>query len=565
MLSQPPHRGLSGGGDQGVLPRGERQPDVHAAAGAAAAAARPSQRKRTPPASSSRRPTGRGRGGRRRPPAGLRRLARRAARAAARSRTSPTTTSSSAAGEEPTPGLVRESFFQQAIAGPDQLRQRRGLRALRALRRLRPRRRRAQQPRRPRRLPRPARPHAFGSFRELLEAVTLEPDHGRLPRHGGQQQGDPRARAHSQRELRPRGPAALLDRPLPAPPRRHAPARRRQPADPDLRPGVGRGLRAGLHRLDARRPAPAPSRSASSGRSATTASRWSPGRSTTRPTRSGCSTAPSCRPGRARRQDLEAALDDIVRHPNVGPFFCRFLIQRLVTSNPSPAYVYRCGQAFADNGAGARGDLAAVVRAVLLDYEARSADAGGAAGLRPPARAGGAARGPAAGARRRRRATAAGALDQLERQSGLCSGQIPLRAPTVFNFFEPGYALPGEIAAGRAGLAGVPDRDRDHGRRRRQLPHSRCSARAATERQLVLDLTPFLPPQAPTDEALLDRVDLLFFAGAMSAETRGILRDALADADFPRQSRAASAAPSSGWRAWRPSPRCRNRRLEMRR
>ena len=73
-------------------------------------------------------------------------------------------------------------------------------------------------------------------------------------------------------------------------------------------------------------------------------------------------------------QDLEQALNSIFRHPNVGPFICRQLIQRLVTSNPSRDYVYRVTQVFNDDGTGVRGNLQAVVQAILLDYEARSAD-----------------------------------------------------------------------------------------------------------------------------------------------------------------------------------------------
>ena len=71
-------------------------------------------------------------------------------------------------------------------------------------------------------------------------------------------------------------------------------------------------------------------------------------------------------------QDLEAALDSLFNHQNVGPFICRELIQRLVASNPSRDYVYRVTQKFNDNGAGVRGDLQAVIKAILLDYEARS-------------------------------------------------------------------------------------------------------------------------------------------------------------------------------------------------
>ncbi|HOX58407.1 MAG TPA: DUF1800 family protein [Candidatus Paceibacterota bacterium] len=71
-------------------------------------------------------------------------------------------------------------------------------------------------------------------------------------------------------------------------------------------------------------------------------------------------------------QDLEHALDSIFHHQNVGPFICRQLIQRLVTSHPSRDYLYRVAQRFNDNGSGVRGDLGAVIRAILLDYEARS-------------------------------------------------------------------------------------------------------------------------------------------------------------------------------------------------
>ncbi len=71
-------------------------------------------------------------------------------------------------------------------------------------------------------------------------------------------------------------------------------------------------------------------------------------------------------------QDLESALDSIFNSQNLGPFICRQLIQRLVTSNPSRDYLYRVVQKFNDNGSGVRGDLQAVIKAILLDYEARS-------------------------------------------------------------------------------------------------------------------------------------------------------------------------------------------------
>jgi uncharacterized protein (DUF1800 family) len=70
--------------------------------------------------------------------------------------------------------------------------------------------------------------------------------------------------------------------------------------------------------------------------------------------------------------DLDQALDSIFNNPNVGPFICRQLIQRLVTSNPSRDYLYRVVQVFNDDGTGVRGNLQAVISAILLDYEARS-------------------------------------------------------------------------------------------------------------------------------------------------------------------------------------------------
>lgn len=71
-------------------------------------------------------------------------------------------------------------------------------------------------------------------------------------------------------------------------------------------------------------------------------------------------------------QELEISHDQLFNHPNVGPFICRQLIQRLVTSHPSRDYLYRVVQKFNDNGQGVRGDMRAVIKAILLDYEARS-------------------------------------------------------------------------------------------------------------------------------------------------------------------------------------------------
>ncbi len=143
-------------------------------------------------------------------------------------------------------------------------------------------------------------------------------------------------------------------------------------------------------------------------------------------------------------QALSAALDLLFRHPNVGPFIGRQLIQRFTQSNPSPAYVGRVAAAFNNNGSGVRGDLKATLRAVLLDSEARAAPAGNASGrLREPIQ------------RFVQWARTFGVTSTLGRwpvgdTSDPASrlGQSPMRSGSVFNFYRPGYVPPGaELAA----------------------------------------------------------------------------------------------------------------------
>ncbi|MCK9684637.1 DUF1800 domain-containing protein [Scleromatobacter humisilvae] len=135
---------------------------------------------------------------------------------------------------------------------------------------------------------------------------------------------------------------------------------------------------------------------------------------------------------------LSTALDTIFHHQNVAPFFCRQLIQRLVTSNPSPAYVARIAAVFADDGTGTRGNLKAVIRALLLDDEARHpADPSTFGKLREPIlRLTGWAR--AYGVTSPSGLWAVG--DTSDAAKGLA--QSPLRSPSVFNFFRPGYVPP---------------------------------------------------------------------------------------------------------------------------
>jgi uncharacterized protein (DUF1800 family) len=149
--------------------------------------------------------------------------------------------------------------------------------------------------------------------------------------------------------------------------------------------------------------------------------------------------------GTPGREALRIAMDTLFNHPNVGPFFARQMIQRLVTSNPSPAYVERVARKFNDNGNGVRGDLQAVWVAILLDEEAR-----GAASLANTAH--GKLREPMLRfiqwARTFSVTSAAGSWKIFDlNNAGTQLGQSPLRAPSVFNFFRPGYVPPGTAMA----------------------------------------------------------------------------------------------------------------------
>ncbi|HBL26418.1 MAG TPA: hypothetical protein DD490_06250 [Acidobacteria bacterium] len=230
--------------------------------------------------------------------------------------------------------------------------------------------------------------------------------------------------------------------------------------------------------------------------------------------------------------DLNAALDNVFQHANVGPFVCKHLIQRLVTSNPSPAYVYRCGQAFANNGQGVRGDMKAVLRTILLDWEARTTTVLGQQGF-------GKVREPMV-----RFVTLLRALKaqppadgrfryywQASAEWGL--NQAPLQAPTVFNFFDPTYSQPGVVA--EAGLASpelqITNETSVFGTA--NFLHSAIEGYADDNTEITLDYS-YLTG-AGSDAVLLDRVNLLFYSGLMSTATRTTFAQALADPDFPTQ------------------------------
>jgi uncharacterized protein (DUF1800 family) len=145
--------------------------------------------------------------------------------------------------------------------------------------------------------------------------------------------------------------------------------------------------------------------------------------------------------GQTSVQDLTGALTNIFNHPNVGPFVCTQLIQHLVTSTPSPAYVSRVAAIFANNGSGVRGDMQAVIRAILTDQEARAGDTNASYN-------GGHLREPILFLTAMLRALnftntdVNGSYESLSNYSNTLS-ERPYRANSVFNFFPPDYVIPG--------------------------------------------------------------------------------------------------------------------------
>jgi uncharacterized protein (DUF1800 family) len=220
---------------------------------------------------------------------------------------------------------------------------------------------------------------------------------------------------------------------------------------------------------------------------------------------------------------LKIALDTLFNHANVGPFIGKQLIQRLVTSNPSPAYVKRVADVFANNGAGVRGDMKSVFAAVLLDNEAR-----GPEGLADPRF--GRLREPmlrfVQWARSCGAASASGnwKIGNLSR-SDTQLGQSPLRSPSVFNFFRPGY-VPPSTAIGSAKLV-APEFQLvnessvggylNYMQGALQINTKDVNAAYAAELALVLD-----------PAALVRRLNLLFAANQLSAATEALIAGALA-------------------------------------
>jgi len=233
--------------------------------------------------------------------------------------------------------------------------------------------------------------------------------------------------------------------------------------------------------------------------------------------------------GQSGMEDIESAVDILFNHPNVGPFIGRRLIQRLVKSNPSPGYIDRVSKVFADNGAGVRGDLAAMVKAILLDDEARDCEmtADMSSGmLREPF------------VRYTHFCRALNIEQYYDRfwNAGYAfyqsTGQGVFTSKSVFNFFLPDHSPNGSISD--QGLV-APEF---------QIHNSRTSIGLVnqinqwsvyndvmysfeTNNPEVIVNVDELKSYARDTEVLINKLDMLFTHGALTDRTRGIIKEAL--------------------------------------
>ena len=231
-------------------------------------------------------------------------------------------------------------------------------------------------------------------------------------------------------------------------------------------------------------------------------------------------------------QAVDAALDVIFNHANVPPFISRALIQGLVTSNPSPDYVRRVADVFSDNGKGQRGDLGAVVYAILQDPEARS----DLAILAPHA---GKLRAPVQRLTNWARAcgvtSASGTWGGIGDRSSSAKGfaQSPGRSPSVFNFFRPGYVPPNSELAMRGLVA--PEF---------QMVNEQSIIGYSNQLYILInkgtndgDIAPdYAPLVAKADDpaALVAEVNLLLAAGQLTTASLPLIQSAVEQIDLKR-------------------------------
>jgi uncharacterized protein (DUF1800 family) len=223
--------------------------------------------------------------------------------------------------------------------------------------------------------------------------------------------------------------------------------------------------------------------------------------------------------------ELDFALDNIVAHPNVGPFIGTRLIQALVKSNPSPAYVQRVGAAFANNGQGARGDMKAVIRAVLLDPEARAGDTQAAAA------SDGKLREPVLYMTRLLRAYASKSVGTDLQWYADAMREGVFDSPSVFNFYPPSYKPQGYALLGpEFKLVNSPSLAA-------RLNFAYDFTNGGLPARTVPNFTPLLAAASDTN-ALIANLDATLLHGTMPASLKSTITNALPAAGNDNQQRA---------------------------
>jgi len=239
--------------------------------------------------------------------------------------------------------------------------------------------------------------------------------------------------------------------------------------------------------------------------------------------------------GQTAVQDLEMALDNIFEHPNVGPFISKLLIQHLVTSNPTPGYVERVARVFNDNGDNVRGDLKAVVRSILLDEEARN-------GHKTLPNQFGKFKEPLIrqmalwrGMKARRKISNRNLFDAYDDVFLERFNQIPLRAPSVFNFYQQDF-VPSNVFRSNNMVAPVAQLmntesvigiatayeeyiKRHHDDAGNDFANSVDDLLLNTQEWQAL-----IPDDLSSVDDLIERLNIVFLGGSMTNEMRNVLR-----------------------------------------
>ncbi len=230
--------------------------------------------------------------------------------------------------------------------------------------------------------------------------------------------------------------------------------------------------------------------------------------------------------------DLKLALDTLFNHPNLPAFFSKQMIQHLVTSNPSPAYVSRVAAVFKDNGLGVRGDLKAVIAAILLDPDARDSAADFGNPQFGKVREALIRYTEWARAFTAQSRTGSYFLNSTEDPIwGL--GEMSLRSPTVFNWFAPGYVPPGTSIA-QAGLVGPEMQMTNVTTVVGYLNYMYAAIGSDTNGGPDLFSTYAAEIQlASTPDQLLDRINLLLMAGQMDSTLRTQILNAVNAIEIP--------------------------------